>query len=133
MKEQTFRIETDSMGEVQVPASAYYGAQTQRAVQNFPISGLRFPRHFIRALGMIKRAAARVNFQLGFLSKEVADAIIQAADEVVEGKFDDQFPLDIFQTGSGTSTNMNGNEVIANRAIEILGGGSGQQIPSAPQ
>ncbi|MBT8406785.1 MAG: class II fumarate hydratase, partial [Deltaproteobacteria bacterium] len=132
MKEQTFRIETDSMGEVQVPASAYYGAQTQRAVQNFPISGLRFPREFIRALGMIKRAAARVNFQLGFLSKEVADAIIQAADEVVEGKFDDQFLLDIFQTGSGTSTNMNGNEVIANRAIEILGGEVGSKSPVHP-
>ncbi len=132
MREQTFRIETDSMGEVQVPASAYYGAQTQRAVQNFPISGLRFPREFIRALGMIKRAAARVNFQMRFLSKEVADAIIQAADEVVEGKLDDQFPLDIFQTGSGTSTNMNGNEVIANRAIEILGGEVGSKSPVHP-
>ena len=98
MQEKTYRIETDSMGEVQVPASAYYGAQTQRAVQNFPISGYRFPRQFIRALGMIKQAAARVNFQLGFLSKEVAEAIAKAAGEVVEGKFDDQFPLDIFQT-----------------------------------
>ena len=132
MKEQTYRIETDSMGEVQVPASAYYGAQTQRAVQNFPISGNRFPRQFIRALGMIKRAAARVNFQLGFLPKEVADAIFKAAGEVVEGKFDDQFPVDIFQTGSGTSTNMNANEVIANRAIEILGGEVGSKSPVHP-
>ena len=132
MKEQTFRIETDSMGEVQVPASAYYGAQTQRAVQNFPISGNRFPRQFIRALGMIKRAAARVNFQLGFLTKEVADAIVKAAGQVVEGEFDDQFPVDIFQTGSGTSTNMNANEVIANRAIEILGGEVGSKSPVHP-
>ena len=87
MNEQAFRIETDSMGEVQVPVAAYYGAQTQRAVQNFPISGLRFPREFIRALGLIKRAAARVNFELGFLSQEVADAIVLAATEVVEGKW----------------------------------------------
>ncbi len=132
MQEQTYRIETDSMGEVQVPASAYYGAQTQRAVQNFPISGLRFPREFIRALGLIKRAAARVNLELGFLSKELAEAIIQAAGEVVEGKLDDHFPVDIFQTGSGTSTNMNANEVISNRAIELLGGELGSKSPVHP-
>ncbi|MCG6944014.1 MAG: class II fumarate hydratase [Deltaproteobacteria bacterium] len=132
MNEHAFRIETDSMGEVQVPAAAYYGAQTQRAVQNFPISGLRFPREFIRALGLIKRAAARVNIELGFLSQEVAEAIIQAATEVVEGKLDEQFPVDIFQTGSGTSTNMNANEVIANRAIEILGGEVGSKTPVHP-
>jgi fumarate hydratase class II len=132
MQKQNFRIETDSMGEVQVPRAAYYGAQTQRAVQNFRISGLRFPREFIRALGLIKRAAARVNLELGFLSREVADAIIQAAGEVVEGRLDDQFPLDIFQTGSGTSTNMNANEVIANRAIEILGGELGSKSPVHP-
>jgi fumarate hydratase class II len=132
MQEQTYRIETDSMGEVQVPASAYYGAQTQRAVQNFPISGLRFPREFIRALGLIKRAAARVNLELGFLSKELAEAIFRAAGEVVEGKLDDHFPVDIFQTGSGTSTNMNANEVISNRAIELLGGELGSKSPVHP-
>jgi fumarate hydratase class II len=132
MKEQTFRIETDSMGEVQVPASAYYGAQTQRAVQNFPISGLRFPRAFIRSLGLIKGAAAKVNLELGFISREVAEAITQAAREVAEGKLDDHFPVDIFQTGSGTSTNMNANEVIANRAIELLGGEIGSKSPVHP-
>jgi fumarate hydratase class II len=132
MEGQNYRIETDSMGEVQVPASAYYGAQTQRAVRNFPISGLRFPREFIRALGLIKRAAARVNLEMDFLSEEVAAAIIQAAGEVVEGKLDDQFPVDIFQTGSGTSTNMNANEVIANRAIELLGGELGSKSPVHP-
>ncbi|UCG11237.1 MAG: class II fumarate hydratase [Deltaproteobacteria bacterium] len=132
MENQSFRVETDSMGQVMVPASAYYGAQTQRAVQNFPISGLRFPREFLRALGRIKRAAARVNLELGLLSKEVAEAIIQAAGEVVQGRFDDQFPVDIFQTGSGTSTNMNANEVIANRAIELLGGALGTKSPVHP-
>ena len=132
MKEQNFRIETDSMGEVQVPASAYYGAQTQRAVQNFPISGLRFPREFIRSLGLIKGAAAKVNLELGFISPEVAEAISQAAREVAEGKLDDHFPVDIFQTGSGTSTNMNANEVIANRAIELLGGEIGSKSPVHP-
>jgi fumarate hydratase class II len=132
MKEQTFRIETDSMGAVQVPASAYYGAQTQRAVQNFPISGLRFPREFIRSLALIKGAAAKVNLELGFISREVAEAISQAAREVAQGKFDDHFPVDIFQTGSGTSTNMNANEVIANRAIELLGGEIGSKSPVHP-
>jgi fumarate hydratase class II len=132
MKEQEFRIETDSMGEVQVPASAYYGAQTQRAVQNFPISGLRFPREFIRSLGLVKGAAAKVNLELGFISREVAEAISRAAGEVVEGKLDDHFPVDIFQTGSGTSTNMNANEVIANRAIELLGGEIGSKSPVHP-
>jgi fumarate hydratase class II len=132
MKVQTFRIETDSMGEVQVPASAYYGAQTQRAVQNFPISGLRFPREFIRSLALIKGVAAKVNLELGFISREVAEAISQAAREVAEGKFDDHFPVDIFQTGSGTSTNMNANEVIANRAIELLGGEIGSKSPVHP-
>jgi fumarate hydratase class II len=132
MEEESYRIESDSMGEVQVPAAAYYGAQTQRAVQNFPISGLRFPREFIRAMGLIKRAAARVNLELGFLSQEVAGAIIQAATEATEGELDEQFPVDIFQTGSGTSTNMNANEVIANRAIEILGGEVGSKTPVHP-
>ena len=132
MKEETFRIETDSMGEVQVPASAYYGAQTQRAVHNFPISGLRFPREFIRALGLVKGAAAKVNLELGFISREVSEAVSRAAREVVEGKLDDHFPVDIFQTGSGTSTNMNANEVIANRAIELLGGEIGSKSPVHP-
>ncbi|MEE9121541.1 MAG: class II fumarate hydratase [Syntrophobacteria bacterium] len=132
MEEENYRIESDSMGEVKVPAAAYYGAQTQRAVQNFPISGLRFPREFIRAMGLIKRAAARVNLELGFLSQEVAEAIIQAATEAAEGKLDEQFPVDIFQTGSGTSTNMNANEVIANRAIELLGGEVGSKTPVHP-
>ncbi|MCL8207276.1 MAG: class II fumarate hydratase [Actinomycetia bacterium] len=117
----TYRIERDSMGEMQVPADAYYGAQTQRAVLNFPISGIRFSRPFIRALGLIKKAAAEVNMDLGLLDPRIGRAIVQAAEEVAEGKLDDQFVLDIFQTGSGTSTNMNANEVIANRAAEILG------------
>jgi len=115
------RIEHDSLGEVQVPADAYYGAQTQRAVGNFPVSDLRFPRRFIRALGLIKQAAARANQDLGMLDEEFADAIRQAADEVARGELDDQFVVDIFQTGSGTSTNMNANEVIANRAAELVG------------
>ncbi|HEY8488763.1 MAG TPA: class II fumarate hydratase [Thermaerobacter sp.] len=122
MAEQAYRIERDSMGEMRVPADALYGAQTQRAVENFPISGIRFPRPFIRALGLIKRAAAQTNAELGLLDARLAEAIVQAADEVIEGKLDDHFVLDIFQTGSGTSTNMNANEVIANRAIQILGG-----------
>lgn len=123
-----YRIERDSMGEMQVPADAYYGAQTQRAVLNFPISGLRFPRPFIRALGLVKAAAAEVNMELGLLDRRLGEAILTAAREVVDGKFDDQFVVDIFQTGSGTSTNMNANEVIANRATEILGGERGSKL-----
>lgn len=122
-----YRIEKDSMGEMQVPVSSYYGAQTQRAVLNFPISGLRFPRPFIRALGLIKKAAAETNLELGLLGEELAPAILEAAGEVAEGKLDEQFVVDIFQTGSGTSTNMNTNEVIANRAIEIRGGKIGSR------
>ncbi len=122
-----YRIEKDSMGEMQVPAGAYYGAQTQRAVLNFPISGLRFPRPFIRAMGLIKKAAAETNLELGLLDEAVAKAIMQAADEVIEGKLDDQFVVDVFQTGSGTSTNMNTNEVIANRAAELKGGRIGSK------
>ncbi|MGD8377581.1 MAG: class II fumarate hydratase, partial [Acidobacteriota bacterium] len=127
-----YRNESDSMGTMQVPADAYYGAQTQRAVENFPISGLRFTRRFIEALGLIKRAAAETNRELGLLEDRLAEAIIQAASEVMEGKHDDQFVIDIFQTGSGTSTNMNANEVIANRAIEILGGVMGSKDPVHP-
>ncbi|MDP8958527.1 MAG: class II fumarate hydratase [Actinomycetota bacterium] len=120
------------MGEVQVPAHAYYGASTQRAVENFPISTLRFGRRFIWALGLIKSEAARVNQQLGMVADDVAQAVAAAADEVAEGRLDDQFVVDIFQTGSGTSTNMNANEVIANRAAELLGSrrGDGRVHPN---
>ncbi len=116
------RVERDSMGEMRVPIDAYYGASTQRAVLNFPISDLRFPRQFLRALGEIKQAAAKANEALGLLDPQVAEAIVRAAQEVIDGKLDTHFVLDIFQTGSGTSTNMNANEVIANRASELLGG-----------
>ena len=121
------RIERDSMGEMQVPAHAYWGASTHRAVLNFPISDLRFPRQFIRALGQIKQAAAQVNESLGTVDPQIAEAIVQAAQEVIDGKLDSHFVLDIFQTGSGTSTNMNANEVIANRASELLGGSRGSR------
>src|SRR5512138_1686192 len=105
--EKATRVERDSMGEMEVPSDAYYGAQTMRAFQNFPISGIRFPRRFIRAMGLIKMAAAETNRDLGLLEPAIADAIITAASEVRDGNLDDQFVLDIFQTGSGTSTNMN--------------------------
>ncbi len=121
------RIERDSMGEMRVPADAYYGASTQRAVLNFPISDLRFPRALIRALGQIKQAAAQTNAELGLLDEQIAAAIVQAAQEVIDGKLDSHFVVDIFQTGSGTSTNMNANEVIANRASELLGGARGSR------
>ena len=121
------RVERDSMGEMKVPENAYYGASTQRAVLNFPISELRFQHSFIRALALIKYCAAIINQEYGDLPEKTAKAIKQAAQEVAAGKFDDQFVVDIFQTGSGTSTNMNANEVIANRAIEILGGTRGDR------
>jgi fumarate hydratase class II len=117
-----FRIEKDSMGDVKVPAQAYYASQTQRAVENFPISGQPLPKRLIRALGLVKVAAATANNELGKLKAEIAGPIIQAAREVAEGRFDDQFPIDAYQTGSGTSSNMNANEVISNRAIELTGG-----------
>jgi fumarate hydratase, class II len=116
------RIEKDSMGDVRVPAQAYYGAQTQRAVDNFPISGQPLPRRLIHALGLVKVAAATANRDLGKLKPELAEPIIRAAREVAAGQFDDQFPIDVYQTGSGTSSNMNANEVISNRAIELTGG-----------
>ena len=116
-----FRVEKDSMGTIHCPDDAYWGAQTQRAIENFPVSGMRFPRRFIAALGIIKWAAAKANEELGFLDARRAEAIRAAAEEVIAGTLDEHFPLDIFQTGSGTSTNMNANEVIANRAGEILG------------
>lgn len=122
------RIERDTMGELAVPVEAYYGVQTARAIENFPISSLRMPRAIIRAMGMIKRAAATVNHSLGLLDKKPAEAIKQAATEVVDGKLDAEFPVDIFQTGSGTSTNMNTNEVISNRATELLGGARGSKL-----
>jgi fumarate hydratase class II len=121
------RVEKDSLGEVEVPASAYYGAQTERARRNFPVSGLRFPRAFIAAVAAIKGEEALVNADLGSVPRELADAIHRAAQEVESGRFDDDFPLDIFQTGSGTSTNMNANEVIANRASELLGAARGSR------
>src|SRR6476620_288845 len=125
----SFRTEHDSMGDVQVPEKAYYGAQTQRAVENFPISGWTLPKPLIHALGLVKLACATANRDLGTLTKtgknkwtdERVQALLKGAREVAEGKFDGEFPIDVFQTGSGTSSNMNANEVIANRAIEILG------------
>ncbi len=119
---EDYRIESDSMGEMRVPTKALYGAQTARAVENFPISGLRFPRPFIRALGLIKKYAAHTNAELGLLPRNMGGAIETAAQEVAEGKLDKHFVVDVFQTGSGTSTNMNANEVIANRATQLLGG-----------
>ena len=116
------RIERDSLGDVRVPADAYWGAQTQRAIENFPISGQRMPRRFIQALGIVKRACAFTNEELGLLPVDVAEWVGVAAQEVADGEWDAQFPVDVFQTGSGTSTNMNANEVIANRAIELMGG-----------
>jgi len=120
------------MGEVAVPADAFYGAQTQRAVENFPISNLRFPREFIRAVSLVKLAAARANMDLGLLDKSIGNAIVSAAKETADGKLDRHFVLDIFQTGSGTSTNMNANEVIRNRAIQMLGGNVGDKKPVHP-
>ena len=121
------RIERDSMGEMRVPAGAYYGATTQRAVENFPISGQRFPREFIRALALVKGAAAETNSELGLLDPEIAGAVTRAAGEVAGGDFDAEFPIDVYQTGSGTSTNMNANEVIATRAGELLGAERGSR------
>jgi len=127
-----FREEKDTMGTVRVPADAYYGPQTQRAAENFPISDLTLPVTFIHALALIKHCAARVNVELGILNEDISGAIITAAREVMDGKFDDQFVVDVFQTGSGTSTNMNMNEVIASRANEILTGIKGGKTPVHP-
>ena len=130
--ETPHRVERDSMGEVEVPRDALFGAQTRRALDNFPISNLRFQRRFIEALGSIKLEAAVVNNDLGLLDDEIKDAIVGAAEEVVDGSLDNQFVLDIFQTGSGTSTNMNANEVISNRAIQLSGGELGSKSPVHP-
>ncbi|HEX8078165.1 MAG TPA: lyase family protein, partial [Chthoniobacterales bacterium] len=132
MKAGGTRVEKDSMGEMAVPESALYGASTQRAVLNFPISGQRFSRSFIRALGLIKWAAAQANADLGLLDSHRTAFIVQAAEEVVEGKLDDHFPLDIFQTGSGTSTNTNANEVISNRSCQLAGKPIGARDPVHP-
>jgi fumarate hydratase class II len=126
------RTESDSFGPIEVPMDAYWGAQTQRSIQNFPIGGERMPVPLVRALGVIKQAAARVNLRLGILPAELAPAIEQAASEVAAGRFDDQFPLVVWQTGSGTQTNMNANEVIAGRANELLGGSRGGKAPVHP-
>src|SRR6202162_1286746 len=126
------RTEKDSMGEMSLPGRALYGASTQRAVLNFPISGYRFPRPFIRALGLIKWGAAQANHDLGLLDAERAALIVQAAEEVIEGKLDEHFPLDIFQTGSATSTNTNANEVIANRCAQLAGKAVGSRELVAP-
>ncbi len=126
------RIERDALGEIAVPADALWGAQTQRAVENFPISGQRFGRRFIAALGHVKRACALANVELGALSPALGDAIVKACDEVIAGALDAHFPVDVFQTGSGTSTNMNANEVIANRAIQHLSGEVGSKSPVHP-
>lgn len=120
-----FRVERDSLGEMRVPVDALYGAQTQRAVENFPISGIRFSRRFIAAMGTIKKAAAEANLELELLDSRIGEAIVAAAGEVIEGDWDGEFVVDIFQTGSGTSTNMNANEVIASRAAQILGAEAG--------
>jgi len=132
MSPPSFRIERDSMGELQVPAEALWGAQTQRAVENFPVSGLTLPRGFIRALALIKRAAAAANAGLGLLSADLAGAIEAAAQQVADGAHDAQFPIDVFQTGSGTSTNMNANEVIAGRPNEMATGRIGGKDPIHP-
>ncbi|MDZ4677472.1 MAG: class II fumarate hydratase [Oligoflexia bacterium] len=126
------RTESDSMGKIEVANDRYWGAQTQRSLQNFKIGGDRFPREMIRAFGILKKAAAQVNSELGLLEDKKAKVISQAADEVIEGKLDDHFPLVVWQTGSGTQTNMNANEVISNRAIELLSGEMGSKKPVHP-
>ena len=128
----TTRTERDTMGTIEVPADRYWGAQTQRSLEHFKIGGDRFPRPVIRALGVLKKACALVNRELGLLPEDRARAIVAAADEVIDGRLDDHFPLSVWQTGSGTQTNMNANEVIANRAIELLGGRLGSQKPVHP-
>ncbi len=127
-----YRIESDTMGEIQVPSEKYYGAQTARSLMNFKIGGETFPREMIRALGILKKAAALANQELGILPSEKSELIVKAADEVIEGKLDEHFPLVVWQTGSGTQTNMNTNEVISNRAIEIAGGEIGSKKPIHP-
>src|SRR5437764_2836894 len=131
-EQKSTRIETDSIGEIEVPTSAYWGAQTQRSLKHFNIGFDVMPREVIRALGILKKAAAIVNFDLGKLSEDKMKLIVQAADEVIDGKLDEHFPLRVWQTGSGTQTNMNANEVISNRAIEVAGGEMGSKKPIHP-
>jgi fumarate hydratase class II len=131
-QETPHRVERDSMGEIMVPRDALFGAQTRRALDNFPISDLRKPRRFVEALGAIKLEAAVVNRELGLIDEEEKNAIVEAAEEVIDGRLDNAFVLDVFQTGSGTSTNMNANEVISNRAIQLLGGELGTKTPIHP-
>ncbi len=128
----SYRIESDSLGDIEVPSNKYYGAQTQRSLENFKIGNEKFPREFIRAYGILKKSAAIVNNKFGVLPSDILSSIKKAADEVIEGKLDDHFPLVVWQTGSGTQTNMNFNEVISNRAIEILGGELGSKTPVHP-
>ena len=128
----TFRVETDSMGEIQVPSDKYYGAQTARSLHHFRIGGERMPRELIRAFGILKKASALVNVELGLLPKDKGELIAKVCDEVIAGKLDDHFPLVIWQTGSGTQTNMNVNEVVSNRAIELSGGVMGSKKPIHP-
>lgn len=128
----SYRTESDSMGQIQVPSDKYWGAQTQRSLENFKIGGDKFPKEFIRALGILKKATALTNKDLGILPAEKADLIVRAADEVIDGKLNDHFPLVVWQTGSGTQTNMNANEVISNRAIELSGGVMGSKKPIHP-
>ncbi len=127
------RVESDSMGSIEVPADAYWGAQTQRSMRYFAIAHDRMPRSVIRAMALLKKAAAEVNRDLGKLPSDKADLIVKAAEEVIAGKLDDHFPLRIWQTGSGTQTNMNANEVISNRAIELAGGRMGSKKPDPSQ
>src|SRR3990167_8654760 len=121
------RIETDTFGPIEVPADRYWGAQSQRSLQNFKIGWEKQPAPIVRALGIVKRAAAEVNMDLGKLDRKVGETIVKAAQEVIEGKLDDHFPLVVWQTGSGTQSNMNANEVVSNRAIEMLGGEMGSK------
>ena len=126
------RIESDTMGEIEVPADRYWGAQTARSLTNFKIGSERMPTELVRALGVVKKAAAGANVELGELDGKIAELIARAADDIIEGELDDHFPLVIWQTGSGTQTNMNANEVIANRAIELAGGELGSKQPVHP-
>ncbi len=132
MSDAGTRTETDSMGAIEVSSDRYWGAQTQRSLENFKIGGERMPRPIIRAFGIVKHTAATVNEQLGRLDEKLAGAIREAAQEVIDGKLDDHFPLVVWQTGSGTQTNMNANEVISNRAIQLLGGEMGSKDPVHP-
>src|SRR5690349_565233 len=132
MSDKKTRTESDTMGSLEVPADRYWGAQTERSIEHFKIGGERFPREVIRAFGVLKKAAAIVNRDRGALAAEKATAIIRAADEVIAGILDEHFPLVVWQTGSGTQTNMNVNEVISNRAIQILGGEMGSKKPVHP-